>query len=79
MSSMKSQQLVHREERYFHRKFKESLLIKKTPHRLNRDLGMEINPIWQALLLPMTCISPFLLLYFFMMTVIEVEVVIIIL
>ncbi|OXA49049.1 hypothetical protein Fcan01_16401 [Folsomia candida] len=52
--------LIHREERYFHRKFKEGLLIRNTINKINRDLGMEINPIWTSLLLSLapTLIRP---------------------
>lgn len=52
--NQESATLINREPRYFHRKFKEALFIKNTPHRMNRDMGMDINPIWSSLLLPLT-------------------------
>jgi hypothetical protein len=51
---IESATLIVSEPRYFHRKFKESLNIRKASTRMNRDLGMDINPIWTSLLLPLT-------------------------
>jgi hypothetical protein len=51
---IESATLIVSEPRYFHRKFKESIHIRKTTNRMNRDLGMDINPIWTSLLLPLT-------------------------
>ena len=45
--------LIDREPRYFARKFKESLWIRKGITRLNRDNGIEISPVWTDLLYPL--------------------------
>jgi predicted GIY-YIG superfamily endonuclease len=48
-----SASLIHREPRYFHRKFLEGLYIQKAFDPLNRDGGMKINPIWSSVMLPL--------------------------
>ena len=48
-----SASLIVPEQKNFHRKFYESLLIRSEKRRMNRDLGMEINPILAATLVPM--------------------------
>jgi hypothetical protein len=45
--------LLSSERRYFHRKFLEGLHIRNTENNMNRDTGMDINPIWTALILPL--------------------------
>jgi len=50
--------LVECEPRYFHRKFKERRYISKSNNTMNPTLnlrrGIDINPIWSSLLLPIT-------------------------
>jgi len=52
-----SASLIVREERNFFRKFLEGLYIRKAAssniHLMNRDTGMDINPLWSTLLLPL--------------------------
>ncbi|OXA56044.1 hypothetical protein Fcan01_09800 [Folsomia candida] len=45
--------LLERETRYFHRKIKESLYIKKFPHTMNNRDGKKVNPIWIPTILPL--------------------------
>jgi len=45
-------QLVERETNYFRRKMKETLQIRQTKLPMNKDHGMNFNPIWLNLLLP---------------------------
>lgn len=46
-------ELVERETRYFHRKIKESLYIKKTQHCMNIKDGKKVNSIWIPTILPL--------------------------
>jgi len=50
--TMSSAKLIEVEPRFFHRKFKEALKIRKNKEfSMNMDDGMEISPIWSSLLL----------------------------
>lgn len=48
-----SASLIFHETRYFHRIFMESLYIQKSEHTMNRDKGLDINPICSSLMLPL--------------------------
>ncbi len=48
-----SLRLLERETRYFARKFKEALFIKKANITMNANEGKKINPIWEPTLLPL--------------------------
>ncbi|CAL8110124.1 unnamed protein product [Orchesella dallaii] len=47
-------ELIEKETNYYRRKMKESLYIRKTPVKMNKDNGMNFNPIWLDLLLPLS-------------------------
>jgi len=51
--STDSASLIEFEPRYFYRKFKEALYIRKVgDKRINRDMGMDVNPIWTNFAIP---------------------------
>ena len=45
-------ELVEYEGRYFHRKFKESLYIRKAESKMNDNDGMDLDAVWTSALLP---------------------------
>lgn len=47
-----SASLIKKEPRTFNKKFLEALYIRKAKQTMNRDTGMDVNPIWSSLLIP---------------------------